>query len=605
MATTTQGATATSKTFVTAVVTNVALLSIEIAAFLILKAKLGRIYSPRTYLPPPDKRAEPLPDGPWRWLPKLLSSPLDDVIHKNGLDAYMFLRFVRMMFYIFVVFSFSTMLIMVPVYTVGVHNDRTGLDRITWSNLTGEQNNSARFSSHVVLAYLLTLFVVWAIRREMMHFVHTRHKFLGGRDYSKLAQARTVLITSVPDELSTEHDLRQFASFIPGGVDRVWIFRDTKALNDIFEERKEACEQLESVEATYLTQILKAWKRRQKRRKKDEEAGSSIPEKLVPTQELIDELVPRESRPKHRTGFLGLIGPKVDSIEWYRDEISRLNKSIKDAREHVVKGKFLGSAFIRCNLQLGAHVLAQCVSYHEPLKMYDKFMEVNPRDIVWSNLDDGVLEMKTRYITSWAASFGLIIVWTFPSAFIGSLSNLEEACANVTWLHWLCNAPDPIPSLIQGVLPPILLAILFAILPFILKALAWYECIPRYSLMQISVYKRFFLFLIFHGFLVVTLTSGLVSAIKGIINEPTKTVQELAEKLPNASIFFLTYMITQGLAGAGMALIQLIPLVIHYIKKLFLGRTPRQAYSVRILMIDGRLYLSSKSSPRSLSRCRP
>lgn len=42
-----------------------------------------------------------------------------------------------------------------------------------------------------------------------------------------------------------------------------------------------------------------------------------------------------------------------------------MNEKINDAREHIVKGKFLGSAFIRCNLQLGAHVLAQCVSYHE------------------------------------------------------------------------------------------------------------------------------------------------------------------------------------------------------------------------------------------------
>lgn len=43
----------------------------------------------------------------------------------------------------------------------------------------------------------------------------------------------------------------------------------------------------------------------------------------------------------------------------------RLNAGIKEARANIVKGKFLGSAFIRCNLQMGAHVLAQCVSYHE------------------------------------------------------------------------------------------------------------------------------------------------------------------------------------------------------------------------------------------------
>lgn len=53
-----------------------------------------------------------------------------------------------------------------------------------------------------------------------------------------------------------------------------------------------------------------------------------------------------------------------------QDEIARLNGSIEDKRTELFgTGKDaprpLGSAFIQCNLQMGAHVLAQCVSYHE------------------------------------------------------------------------------------------------------------------------------------------------------------------------------------------------------------------------------------------------
>jgi len=51
--------------------------------------------------------------------------------------------------------------------------------------------------------------------------------------------------------------------------------------------------------------------------------------------------------------------------DYLQEEIVRLNKDIEDRRSHFKEGKFLGSAFIRCNLQLGAHVLAQCLSYHE------------------------------------------------------------------------------------------------------------------------------------------------------------------------------------------------------------------------------------------------
>ena len=52
-----------------------------------------------------------------------------------------------------------------------------------------------------------------------------------------------------------------------------------------------------------------------------------------------------------------------------QDEISKLNKSIDEKRAAIESAekmpKPLGSAFIQCNLQMGAHVLAQCVSYHE------------------------------------------------------------------------------------------------------------------------------------------------------------------------------------------------------------------------------------------------
>ena len=60
--------------------------------------------------------------------------------------------------------------------------------------------------------------------------------------------------------------------------------------------------------------------------------------------------------------------------------------------------------------------------------MTKKWMEAHPKDIVWANLDDGALEMKSRYVISWGATFGLIIVWAFPVTFIGTLSNLGEIC---------------------------------------------------------------------------------------------------------------------------------------------------------------------------------
>jgi hypothetical protein len=44
----------TTETFVTSLVTNAGLLVFQVAVFLYLKQHLGRVYQPRTYLPPPE-----------------------------------------------------------------------------------------------------------------------------------------------------------------------------------------------------------------------------------------------------------------------------------------------------------------------------------------------------------------------------------------------------------------------------------------------------------------------------------------------------------------------------------------------------------------------
>lgn len=163
------------------------------------------------------------------------------------------------------------------------------------------------------------------IRRELSNFVHLRHQFLISHSHSKLAQARTVLVTSVPDELANERDLRTFASFVPGGVDRVWLFRDTRSLNEVFEKRQEACGKLEAAESTLVKSAVLAWRKRVKihkkmvkRKPKDEEGHPVSAELVVPpiTREFLDELVPLAHRPHHRTGFLGMFGQKVDTIDW-------------------------------------------------------------------------------------------------------------------------------------------------------------------------------------------------------------------------------------------------------------------------------------------------
>ncbi|KAI0790073.1 hypothetical protein C8Q75DRAFT_139060 [Abortiporus biennis] len=692
-----------SETFLTALVTNAAILGVELVVFIILKHRLTRIYEPRTYLPPPEKRAVDLPSGPWKWLLAIIAVPTQDVLHKNGVDAYMFLRFLRLLIILFGVVTIFTWLVLLPVDAVNLRDalSADGLVKLSWTNIP--PTATKRYAAHIIIVYLSTFFTFYLIRCELQHYTTMRQSFLTSRSHSKLAQARTVLITNIPLEMCNEKALKLWASFVPGGIQNIWIYRDTMVyhsfansylsltirqdLNKDHQARLDACSKLEAACSKLIRQVVQAKRKEDKAIEKAEKAGrkqakrktimisgggvldieavemkearqekatiekrediettknevdiaegdastmrgyssdtstrpfglkrvntndleagrqfndplsvpsisrppdvmnNQTPEHEEDPNALLQRFVPPNKRPRHRLGFLGLWGQKVDTIEWGKEEIRRLNQAIEEKRKKMDKdAKPLGSAFIQCNLQLGAHVLAQCVSYHEPLMMSEKFIEISPKDVIWDNIDDGAYETRFRYVTSWIATIGLIILWFFPVAIVGTLSNVSSLCQKVSWLCWIPNAPTPIPGIIQGILPPLFLAILFAILPQILRGLAWYENIPRWSLLSMSVYKRYYLFLVIHGFLVITLSSGIAKTASDIVSNPTQAVSLLAAQLPGASIFFLTWTITQGLTGAGSALLQVGVLLLYFIKKWFLGRTPRQAYGVTFLM---------------------
>ncbi|KAG8704283.1 hypothetical protein FRC09_003651 [Ceratobasidium sp. 395] len=506
----------------------------------------------------------------------------------------------------------------------------------------------------------MTFLVFWLIRRELLISVHARHQFLIARYHSHLAQAKTVLITSMPDELCSEEELRKFCAFVPGGIEKVWIYRDQPELPKLFDDRLEACQKLEKAEVKYMRSIVKAWRAHTKEEKKKQKAiekaggdpeskpkrretersdeyplnnippgpvrASLLDQPLPPTPrhsgttptnkagELLRsgqssagvngtengngaarplaepgsdlqqamEMVPR---PTHRLGRIPFFGEKVDTIDYYKNEIARLNVEVNEKRKGLAECKPHGSAFIQCNLQMGAHVLAQCVSYHEPLKMSHKWIEVAPDDIIWDNIDDGAYEVRARcWFCLLKSPILTRLQWFVPTAFAGILSNVDQLCVKAQWLAWVCKLPPVVQGIIQGVLPPVFLAVLFILLPIYLRAMAVFECIPRHSLVSISLYKRYFLFLLVHGFLTVTISSGLTSAIVPILQQPSQAVTLLAKRLPNASIFFLTYIVANGLAGSAGALAQIGPLVMHFIKKYLLGSTPRQTFDITFLM---------------------
>lgn len=313
---------------------------------------------------------------------------------------------------------------------------------------------------------------------------------------------------------------------------------------DLYDRRTNAWKKLESAETDLIGTAVKLRNKQLKKRAKaarkanknaqltDGSAGGLDSSSAVDMEQgdvtLAEKLVPREKRPTHRLPLfswmpfsLPLLGKKVDSIDWAREELATMNQELKHCRKVLARDVQhstrnppdasdgndsleakhssqtyppLNSAFILFNQQIAAHLAAQALTHHEPYRMAGKFTNVAPEDVIWANLNMNPYEARFRTAVSWGITGGLIILWAFPVAFVGAISNIHSLCSTYHWLQWVCNLPSVVTGIISGILPPVFLALLMLVLPIILRLLARLEGIPQRTGIELSLMTRFFLF---------------------------------------------------------------------------------------------------------------
>lgn len=185
--------------------------------------------------------------------------------------------------------------------------------------------------------------------------------------------------------------------------------------------------------------------------------------------DLIDRYVLPKKRPSWKQGLLGLIGKK-QNLETSPDYIHEHNVKLDELREGIEDLPQGNTAFIRFSSQFEAHAFAKLASKTDKSNMHIRSgVELVPEDIEWSNISMSPWECHARTIISWCLTVGLIIVWAIPVAFVGIVSNVDTLCANASWLAWICELPAAALGIIKGVLPPALLAVLFMLLPIVLR----------------------------------------------------------------------------------------------------------------------------------------
>lgn len=542
MATSTAQNTSTSSVL-TSLVVNLIIFGCFVGAFLVLRLRFKRIYSPKSAydLVPPDQRPQPLPKDPVRWIFILLTKPHSFILQQCGLDGYFFIRFLYV-FGITFLCAILTWIVLFPINAVGGKGS-TGLDQLSISNIA----HPKRYYAHAVMAWMFYGSVVYVIYRELFFFNSLRLAVLSSPRYAARLASRTVLFQSVPDHWLDE---KQFFKLF-NGVKRIYVTRNVRRLDAKNRKRENTALLLERATTKLIKKGMKAMKKAQKKNVEVDNPGD------------INSWVPADKRPRMKLG--GFFSKKIDTIEHCREELPKLNAEVRHLQKRFRHAHPKNSIFVEFDSQYSAQIAYQSVVNHTPMRASPAFIGFAPEDIDWGNMRLFWWERIVRSAIAMAAIIALIIFWAIPVAFVGVISNIDLLTQKLPWLDFINNLPKWILGVVTGLLPTVMLAVLTAVLPMFIRAMAKVAgCISTQEVEKFT-HKAYFAFLTVNGFLVTALASSAAATVQQIIDKPSSALSVLAKNLPKSSNFYVSYLILQGLTVSGGALFQVVGLFLYYI----------------------------------------
>jgi calcium permeable stress-gated cation channel len=487
------------------------------------------------------------PNSTFGWIGTYWHLPDTFILNHHSLEAYLFIRFHKVLVAICVVGCCLTWPVLFPINVTG-NGGAQQLDMLTFGNV----DDSARYFAHAAMAWVFLGFVMFVIARELVYLAKLRKAYYGSPWQASRMSTRTVLFTSVPAEYRSETAV---ATLFPEARN-IWVPRDTKTLEGLLEDAEKAALRQEK-------DIIK-W------------CGDAT-----------------AARHDHGKGGRASSQPKVadDKFKSIQDSFTPLRRRIREEQANHLAGKVgepVGAVFVEFASQLAAEEAAAQVAHHEPAHMRPRQVGIRPDEVLWKNIGMSSRSASLRHLVCIALICVMILFWGVPVAFVGILSNVNRLTENVPFLSFLNDIPDEVLGAVTGLLPVVLLAILLALVPKLCRLIARQSGAATLPQVELRTQNWYFAFLVIQVFLVTTLSSSATAVASDIVSDPPSAANILARNLPKASNFYLAYFVLQGIGLSALHLLN--PGVLW--KKGVLGtkrlaKTPRKMFD-RLALLKSR-----------------
>ncbi|KAL8088052.1 hypothetical protein AgCh_037988 [Apium graveolens] len=526
-------------------------------AFAILRIQPfnDRVYFPKWYLK--GVRNDPVQSGAlvqkfvnldWRsylrflnWMPAALKMPEPELIDHAGLDSAVYLRIYLIGLKIFIPIAMVAFSIMVPVNWTNrtlEHSDLTysDIDKLSISNIPV---GSDRFWTHLVMAYVFTLWTCYVLKKEYEKVASMRLHFLASEQ--RRPDQFTVLVRNVPpdpDESVGQLVEHFFLVNHPDHYLTSQVVCNANKLSGLVNEKKKKQNWLDYYQLKYDRNQSK--------------------------------------KPIIKTGFLGLWGNKVDAIQYYSSKIKKLSEEISAEKMKMAKDpKFImPAAFVSFKTRWAAAVCAQTQQSRNPTVWLTEWAP-EPRDVYWDNLAIPYVSLTIRRLVVAVAFFFLTFFFMIPIAIVQTLANIEGIEKAAPFLKPMIEA-KAVKSFIQGFLPGIALKIFLILLPSILMLMSKFEGFSSVSKLERRSASRYYVFQFVNVFLGSIISGTAFQQLNKFIHQSANEIPKtIGVSIPMKATFFITYIMVDGWAGVAGEILRLKPLIMYHLKNFFLVKTEK------------------------------
>ncbi|KAF0694855.1 Aste57867_14295 [Aphanomyces stellatus] len=487
------------------------------------------------------------------WIWPLLHISDDETVEFCGLDALVFLRFLRLGRRVALAATLLSAAL-VPIYATAVADttsDRSTVDVVTrfaMANMNVKLDPNRMWAPTLAGAAIMVATLI-LVRQEWQVYVARRHEFLR-RDG---LQQYTVMIDDLPRRLRTPTALDKYMrALFPDKIDAVVVALECRHVEKQIRRRVAVVTQLERamLRATMDGRPTKVRVRGARvdavahYRRELDALNQSIPAaigQLKDTQQLLFEQMNDESledaawvATSSRPSSSGQV---TMTATMDKPETRHADEMLKCMRP---------TAFVSFKSLQATQSALQMLQTDSVSEMRMS-LAPDPNDLVWRNVGRTLDSRNLWSYLSFVLTTAVVVVWTAVTVATVSLSNIDQLRQKSTTLDALFDDHPWLVVLFKQ-LAPLGLVLSGAVVSHVFAAITRHEGHASQTQVDAATFAKLVYFHFFHTFVVALCAGSLVSTLQVLTDKPFVVVQVLSQAVPQqASLYISLLLILVGI----------------------------------------------------------